>query len=45
MIILAWMLIIYKYPNDKKMFYTIYNHYCLVRKLQTRGVMYHAEQG
>ena len=43
--ILARMLIIYEYPNNKNMFYTIYEHHCLVRKLQTRGIMSHAEQG
>ena len=45
MIILARMLIISEYPNNKKTFYTIYEHRCLVRKLQTRGVMSHSKQG
>ena len=45
MIILARMLIISEYPNDKNTFYTIYKHHCLVFKLQMRGVMYHTEQG
>ena len=38
MIILSRMLVISGYPNDKKTFYTIYEHHCLVRKLQTRVV-------
>ena len=39
------MLILSEYYNDKKTFNTIYEHHCLVRKLNTRGVMSHAEQG
>ena len=45
MIILAQMLILSEYPYNKKMFYTIYEHHYLVRKLQMRGVMSHAERG
>ena len=45
MIILAQMLIIFEYHNDKKTFYTIYEHHCLVHKIQTHGVMYHVERG
>ena len=45
MIILARMLILSEYPNNKKMFYTIYEHHRLIHNLQTRGVMYHEEQG
>ena len=45
MIILARILILSEYPYDKKTFYTIYEHHCLVRKLKTRGGMSHAERG
>ena len=44
MIILVRMLIIYEHPKDKKTFYTIYKHHCLVRKPKTRGVITHAER-
>ena len=45
MTILERMLILSEYPNNKNKFYTIYEHHCLVRKLKTRGVMFHTKQG
>ena len=39
------MLILFEYPNNKKTFYTIYEHHYLVNKLQTCGVMSHEEGG
>ena len=38
MIIRARMLILSEYPNNKRMFYTIYDHHYLIHKLQTRGL-------
>ena len=38
MIILAQMLILSEYPNNKKTYYIIYKHHCLVHKLQTCGL-------
>ena len=45
MMVLARMLILSEYPNNKKTFYTIYEHRYLVRKLQMRGFMSHVEGG
>ena len=38
MFILARMLILSEYSNDKKTFYTIYEHHCLVRNYKRAGL-------
>ena len=45
MIILAQILIISENPNNKKTFYTIYEHPCLIIKLKTCEVMSRVERG